>query len=139
MLDSTQQTHQFIIGSSNGCDLELRHPSISRAHAKVYFSGENVLLEDLNSTNGTFVLYEGEFKRVKSAKIKLNTIVRFGDQLLEVEVKDLISNFQNIKIKQKNDISNKVKSKGLKRCSDCGNVLSKTKVHCDCCGAIFEF
>lgn len=134
----TAETHQFTVGSSSGCDLILEHKGISRAHSKIYYSGDSVLLEDLNSQNGTFVLYNGEFKRVRSAKIKLDTVVRFGTSMSGIEVGNLIKNYISKKERDKKDISKRVKSVGLKRCGDCGSVMAKSKIHCECCGAIFE-
>ena len=134
----TLETHQFTVGSSSGCDLKISHPTVSRAHVKIYYSEDSVLIEDLSSDSGTFVLYNGEFKRVKSAKIKLETIIRLGTSLEGIEVKSFIEDYLKIKEKEKKDISKRVKSVGLKRCFDCGTVLLKEKIHCECCGAIFE-
>lgn len=134
----TLETHQFTVGASSGCDLKISHSTVSRAHVKIYYSDENVLIEDLNSENGTFVLYNGEFKRVKSAKIKWDTVIRLGSTLEGVEVRSYIEDYLKIKEKEKKDISKRVRSVGLKRCFDCGTVLAKDKIYCECCGAIFE-
>ena len=72
----TTETHHFTVGRSSGCDLVINHAEISRAHAKIYYTGDSVLIEDLQSESGTFVLHQGEFKRIKSAKIKMDTIIR---------------------------------------------------------------
>ena len=96
------------------------------------------MIEDLNSTHGTYVLYQGEFKRIKSAKIKLETQIRFGTVLEPVEVQKIIENYQSNVEKDKKDIFKRVRAKGLKRCPDCGTVLEKDKIHCECCGAIFD-
>lgn len=134
----THETHQFTVGSSAGCDLKITHSSVSRAHAKIYYSEESVLIEDLGSEEGTFIYYNDEFKRVKSAKIKLDTIVRLGTSLDGVKVKEFIESYLLIKEKNKKDISKRIKTIGMKRCFDCGTVMSKDKIHCECCGAIFE-
>ena len=44
-----------IIGRESPADILLNHPSVSRQHAEVLFSGGGILLRDLNSNNGTFV------------------------------------------------------------------------------------
>ena len=134
----TLETHRFTVGRSSGCDIRISHPSVSRAHIKVYYSGESVLIEDLNSAEGTFVLHNGEFKRIKSAKIKLDTVIRLGSSLEGMPMQKIIDDYKLIKEKDKNDISKRVKSVGLKRCSECGAVVVRDKIHCDCCGAIFE-
>lgn len=134
----TLETHRFTVGRSSGCDVRITHPSISRAHLKIYYSGDSVLIEDLNSAEGTFVLHNGEFKRIKSAKIKFDTVIRLGSSLEGMEVQKLIDDYKVAKEKDKKDISKKVRSVGLKRCSECGSVLARDTIHCDCCGAIFE-
>jgi hypothetical protein len=149
---STSETYQFTVGSSSGCDVKIDDHSISRVHVKIYFSEESVLIEDLNSSKGTFVLHNGEFKRIKSAKIKPETQIRLGHSFGPIEVKKLIDDFilnkepflklMNdcilLREKDKKDIAKRVKNIGLRRCSECGTVLSKAKIHCDCCGAILD-
>lgn len=134
----TTETYQFTVGSSEGCEVMIKNASISRAHLKVYFSGESILVEDLSSREGTYVLHEGEYKRIKSAKIKPGTIIRLGSKLQGQEVKEFIELYFSAVEKEKRDIIKQVKSSSFKRCSDCGSVLRKVKIHCECCGAIFE-
>ena len=38
-----------------GCDLDLNDPDVSRRHAVIREAGEGIALEDLGSTNGTWV------------------------------------------------------------------------------------
>ncbi len=45
----------FEIGRSSKSDLAIDQESISRHHARISFDGQNHLIEDLGSTNGTFV------------------------------------------------------------------------------------
>ena len=135
---STSKTQQFTVGRSTGCEVRIDHSSVSRAHAKIYYSEESVLIEDLNSERGTYVLYNGEFKRIRSAKVRLDTQVRFGKSLDPVTIQSLVDDFEMNSEREKNDIAKKVKGVGHKRCFECGTVVEKTKIHCDCCGAIFE-
>ncbi|MBD67078.1 MAG: hypothetical protein CME62_17890 [Halobacteriovoraceae bacterium] len=137
-MSTTIEMQQFTVGSHIGCDLRMTHPSINRAHAKIYFTDDTVLIEDLDSRAGTFVFHEGSFKRIKSAKIKFNTVIRLGSDLEAVEVSEIIASYQDQKAKQKKDIYQRVKHMSFKRCIDCGSVLEKKKIYCDCCGAIFE-
>lgn len=44
-----------VIGRSSECDICLPHPSVSRQHCRVLREGERYLIEDLGSTNKTFV------------------------------------------------------------------------------------
>ena len=46
---------EFVIGRIEGNDLVIAEPSVSRRHARLLRQGEQVLLEDLGSSNGTFV------------------------------------------------------------------------------------
>lgn len=61
------------IGRDPGCDLVLKDDGISRVHARVRLRDpESIVIEDRNSTNGTFVAGE----RVESA------VLREGDKVL---------------------------------------------------------
>ncbi len=43
------------VGRAEGCDLRLAHPTVSLHHARISPEGNQRLIEDLGSTNGTFV------------------------------------------------------------------------------------
>jgi hypothetical protein len=43
----------YLLGRAPGCDLLLRHPTVSRSHALLHNTGDGWLLTDLHSTNGT--------------------------------------------------------------------------------------
>jgi diguanylate cyclase (GGDEF)-like protein len=45
----------FEIGRSNKCELSIDQESISRHHARITFDGERHSVQDLGSTNGTYV------------------------------------------------------------------------------------
>ncbi|HCB37973.1 MAG TPA: hypothetical protein DEP66_07240, partial [Acidimicrobiaceae bacterium] len=60
------------IGRSADCDVVLDDGYSSETHARLFRRGEQHLLEDLGSTNGTYV----NRRRVRSA-----TIVHLGDQI----------------------------------------------------------
>lgn len=135
---ATIEMEQFTVGRSSGCDLMLTHPSINRAHVKIYFTHDTVLIEDLDSEGGTYVFHEGGYKRIKTAKIRYDTKVRLGSDLEGIQVKEIIDDFRYVQERKKKDLFKRVKSIGLKRCFDCGTVINKEKIYCDCCGAIFE-
>ena len=56
------------------CDVSLKDPELSRQHALISIHGMNARLEDLGSTNGTFV--DGE--RIESAELSDRSEFRIG-------------------------------------------------------------
>lgn len=67
---------QVTVGRSPDMDIILEHPSISSSHAVFKQVGENYHLQDLGSTNGTFVEGEAitEVQLVNGSKITLGTV-----------------------------------------------------------------
>ncbi|NBB93987.1 MAG: FHA domain-containing protein [Gammaproteobacteria bacterium] len=61
-----------VIGRSKQCELRLNLDRISRQHCRLRHSGKQLLVEDLGSTNGTFVNNE---------RIHIPTLLRPGDTL----------------------------------------------------------
>lgn len=51
----TIEKEETIIGRDPACDVVVSFPEVSRRHARLYYSGSALALEDLGSTNGTFV------------------------------------------------------------------------------------
>ena len=71
------------IGRMEGNDLILDHPSVSRLHARLFVElgqagKEQVFLEDLGSSNGTFI---GEERLRRGARylVKPGAVLRFGE------------------------------------------------------------
>jgi tRNA A-37 threonylcarbamoyl transferase component Bud32 len=64
---------QFIIGRSG--DLRLADGRVSRRHARIVFHGGSYLLEDLNSSNGTYV-NEQKVKEIR--RLQPGDVVRIG-------------------------------------------------------------
>jgi ABC transport system ATP-binding/permease protein len=67
------KTNMILIGRLENCDLTLDDPEVSRRHAMVRQVGEAYVIEDLGSSNGTFVndepikradLHEGDLIRI---------------------------------------------------------------------------
>jgi len=46
---------KIIIGRDSGNDVQIGNVAVSREHAKIIRNQNHYLIEDLNSTNGTFV------------------------------------------------------------------------------------
>ena len=70
---------EAIIGRHPGCDVCIDSPDISRHHAKISVNDEGVVIEDLDSKNGTFV--RGE-RLVESRALQDGDRIRVGDVTL---------------------------------------------------------
>lgn len=53
-------------------------PTVSRKHAVVTMVGNELLIRDLNSTNGTYVLDGGAFRRISEYRFSGDAVVRLG-------------------------------------------------------------
>jgi hypothetical protein len=71
---------QIIIGRSSELDMVLVEDMVSRKHAKITLSGGKITIEDLGSTNGTFV--NGE--KVKTARLKEGDRILVGTSILKL-------------------------------------------------------
>jgi hypothetical protein len=82
---------QITIGRNSTNQIILDHQTISSHHAVIELEGENIILKDLNSSNGTFVNGQPILKK----KINLDDKVKFGlyeldNELIKTKLKDLI-------------------------------------------------
>ena len=64
-----------LIGRSPGCQIQIEDPAVSKQHARLYFSGGKWFIEDLNSSNGTYVNAHAIHK---PKCLKPNDVLRFG-------------------------------------------------------------
>src|SRR5687768_12275272 len=71
---------QVVIGRSSELDMVLVEDMVSRKHAKISVSGGKITIEDLGSTNGTFV--NGE--KVKQARLKEGDRILIGTSILKL-------------------------------------------------------
>lgn len=74
---------QHVFGREPAADIMIQDPKISRRHGMLSVHRTHILLEDLNSTNGTYV----NGKRVVKHKIELLDRIRIGDTYLKVDYK----------------------------------------------------
>src|SRR5262245_19927865 len=65
---------QIIVGRSSDLDMVLVEDMVSRKHARISMQGDQIWIEDLGSTNGTFV--NGE--KIKRARLKEGDRVLIG-------------------------------------------------------------
>ncbi len=66
------------IGRSKKCDIYINDKYLSKNHARIFFDQDKFFIEDLKSTNGTYV----NGQKISSAhpvKIKDNDKISFGD------------------------------------------------------------
>ncbi|MCW5837158.1 MAG: GGDEF domain-containing protein, partial [Labilithrix sp.] len=69
----------FEIGRSSRADLPIDQESISRHHARITFDGDRHVIEDLGSTNGTFV----NDQNLKRSPLKDGDQVKLGRSILK--------------------------------------------------------
>ena len=60
------------LGRSKECEVVINHPHVSRVHARLYLENGKAHLEDLNSSNGTYI----DGKRINS-KVKISQPLSF--------------------------------------------------------------
>lgn len=72
----------LLVGRSESCDIQITEGHPSREHARVAERDGAVLVQDLHSTNGTFVNNQ---KIVTSAVLGIGDVVKFGDESFSVQ------------------------------------------------------
>ncbi len=75
---------EIFIGRSNELDVVLVEDMVSRKHAKISWNNDALIIEDLGSTNGTFV--NGE--KIKRARLKEGDRVLVGTSIVRVALID---------------------------------------------------
>lgn len=75
---------EIVIGRSGDLDMVLAEDMVSRRHARILFQGDDIFIEDLSSTNGTFV--NGE--KVRRARLREGDRVLVGTSILKVVYSD---------------------------------------------------
>jgi ABC-type multidrug transport system ATPase subunit/pSer/pThr/pTyr-binding forkhead associated (FHA) protein len=75
---------ELIIGREPGVTLQIDSPGVSRRHARLFLQAGQYLLEDLNSSNGTFL---NEERLAGSRRLKSGDVIRLGQSVaLEYQV-----------------------------------------------------
>jgi hypothetical protein len=75
---------QILVGRSSDLDMVLVEDMVSRKHAKIAMQSDQIWIEDLGSTNGTFV--NGE--KIKRARLKEGDRVLIGTSILKLIASD---------------------------------------------------
>jgi diguanylate cyclase (GGDEF)-like protein len=97
-----------VIGRAAEATLSLQHPSVSRSHCKVWQDGEHFFIEDLGSTNKTYLngqavmraeLSDGDQIGVGNHALKFfrgaSPEARYHQELIDLAVHDSLTGFYN--------------------------------------------
>src|SRR5436190_20473292 len=89
----TGRTHDLkaektTVGRVEDNTFQIAEPSVSSHHAEVLLRGNDVVVRDLNSTNGTFI--NGE--KITESAIKPGQILRLGQIEMRLEIETPASN-----------------------------------------------
>lgn len=79
-----EENREIIVGRSSDLDMVLVEEMVSRRHARIQLQNGQISIDDLNSTNGTFV--NGE--RVTHAELQEGDRVLIGSNILKVVTTD---------------------------------------------------
>lgn len=84
------EVSRFVIGRSRDADVVIADESVSRHHAELrVLENGKLMLEDLDSTNGTVLVRDGQTRKIQEAEIFARDLVRFGEA--EIGVEDLLA------------------------------------------------
>ena len=72
----------FLIGRGSTADIQLEDPQISREHARLSYADGKLTLEDLGSTQGTYVNADA----IESTVLKQGDRLRFGGSLFHLHI-----------------------------------------------------
>src|SRR5262249_14041596 len=75
---------EIIVGRSSDLDMVLVEDMVSRKHAKITATGDQIVIQDLGSTNGTFV--NGE--KIKKARLKEGDRILIGTSIIKLVAVD---------------------------------------------------
>ncbi len=77
---SLTPNEMILIGRNRASTIKLNLPSVSRSHARIIYDREVFWIEDLGSSNGTFV----NQKQVQKARINIGDVLKCGDFVIAV-------------------------------------------------------
>ena len=78
---SFELSDELILGRADKCHIKIEDPYASQVHARVYAKGDGFVVEDLGSTNGTYV----NRRRIASAtELQRGDQIKIGKTVLEL-------------------------------------------------------
>jgi pSer/pThr/pTyr-binding forkhead associated (FHA) protein len=78
---SFQLGSELIIGRGDNCHVKLDDPYVSQAHARIFAKGDSFVVEDLGSTNGTYL----NRRRLSSpSELQRGDRIKIGKTVLEM-------------------------------------------------------
>ena len=77
-------TKELVVGRSSELDMVLVEDMVSRRHAKITVTGDQIFIQDLGSTNGTFV--NGE--KIKRARLQEGDRILIGTSIIKLVAAD---------------------------------------------------
>lgn len=80
-LDWSGSEHELLVGRDRSSDVVLTDPAVSRTHARVVFRGSSWIVQDLESTNGTFL----NGARVGRSELRPGDRLVLGCEVLRVD------------------------------------------------------
>jgi ABC transport system ATP-binding/permease protein len=99
---------ELVIGRSAPADLIITHPEVSRQHARLFFQQDIYFLEDLGSSNGTFIngqQLRGSQALTDGAEIQLGGEIRLVFSLLTTEAQPVLSSGSSNKTMMESDLT----------------------------------
>ena len=88
---------QIVVGRASDLDMVLVEDMVSRKHAKIVVSAQKITIEDLGSTNGTFV--NGE--KVRQARLKEGDRILIGTSILKVVEQRADASMNDVEVKRR--------------------------------------
>ena len=77
------QLGMVVLGRDNSCQISISSSGISKKHAQIFVKDTGLIIEDLDSRNGTFI----KGKQIKSHELKAGDRVALYDVIFEVKKK----------------------------------------------------
>ncbi len=75
---------RLTIGRRSECDIVIKDPAVSGAHAEIEFVGNGYILRDLGSTNGVSV----KGRQIKEHALKDGDVISIGEHQLKLNIPD---------------------------------------------------